>query len=318
MSQTPPISIVIPLLNKAPQIVRTLKSILTQTFQDFEVIVVDGGSTDNGLELINEFEDPRIRIFKQKSRGVSAARNEGVERAAAGLIAFLDADDEWTPKHLETLLRLRRKHPQAGLYGTAYYISDGSIREARLSPQIPKWPWEGIIDNYWKTCYRSYSPPFWTSCVAVPKQVFEEMSGFNPLMNKGEDLDLWGRIALQYKVAFSRDGMGIYHYEGDDHISKNDNGPRSMPSGIVVSAWKALDAGEVPSDLRKDLIRHIEDIQISWAWINMGAGRPDLARLNIKKLRTKRRWRSAYWALLWTYVPPTITMRINTNLLRLI
>ncbi|NLZ30356.1 MAG: glycosyltransferase family 2 protein, partial [Methanomicrobiales archaeon] len=116
----PEVSVVIPLYNKAPYIARALSSIIAQTRQDFEVIVIDDGSTDGGEEIVRGFDDPRIRVIRQENRGVSAARNRGIEAARADFIAFLDADDEWMPTHLGALLRLRGRYPRAGAYGTAY------------------------------------------------------------------------------------------------------------------------------------------------------------------------------------------------------
>jgi len=119
MSDVPAVSVVIPLYNKGPHIARALNSVLAQTFQDFEVIVVDDGSTDDGAEVVRGVDDPRIRLIQQENRGVSAARNRGIEAARAELIAFLDADDEWLAEHLETIIRLRRNALEVGIYATS-------------------------------------------------------------------------------------------------------------------------------------------------------------------------------------------------------
>lgn len=94
------ISVVIPLYNKEKQIKRTLQSVLTQTFQDFEIVIVNDGSTDNSVIEVEKLKDPRIRLVHQKNAGVSAARNKGIEEAKYELIAFLDADDEWQSEYL--------------------------------------------------------------------------------------------------------------------------------------------------------------------------------------------------------------------------
>ncbi|MGI6022871.1 MAG: glycosyltransferase family 2 protein, partial [Methanoculleus sp.] len=93
----PEVSVVIPLYNKAPYIARALASVITQTCQGFEVIVIDDGSTDGGAEIVRRLDDTRIRVIRQENRGVSAARNRGIESARTDFIAFLDADDEWMP-----------------------------------------------------------------------------------------------------------------------------------------------------------------------------------------------------------------------------
>ena len=107
------ISVVIPLYNKQNCIRETLRSVLNQSYTDFEVLVVDDASTDGSLEVVREFSDKRLRIIEKPNSGVSATRNAGIATAANEWIAFLDADDIWTSFHLETLVKLHEKFPQA-------------------------------------------------------------------------------------------------------------------------------------------------------------------------------------------------------------
>lgn len=101
------ISVIIPLYNKAHTIVNTLNTVLNQTYHDFEVVIVNDGSTDNGVEVIKQnFNDSRIRIINQKNAGVSAARNRGIQESRGKWISFLDADDEWMPNYLETVYQI--------------------------------------------------------------------------------------------------------------------------------------------------------------------------------------------------------------------
>ena len=146
------VSIVIPLYNKGPHISRTIQSVLNQTEQNFEIIVVDGQSTDEGPEIVKSFEDPRILFFEQIGSGVSSARNEGISHSRSDFVAFLDADDEWMPDHLETLLRLRETYPEAGAYTTAYLVKypNSQIKMASFHA-IPEKPWEGLLPSYFKS-----------------------------------------------------------------------------------------------------------------------------------------------------------------------
>ena len=114
------ISVVIPLYNKEHQIAETLRSVLEQTFQDFEVVIVDDGSTDKSSEEALKIRDPRIRFVRQENAGVSAARNRGIEEARFDLIAFLDADDRWKPEYLQTQYDLFQKYPQCGVFACNY------------------------------------------------------------------------------------------------------------------------------------------------------------------------------------------------------
>jgi glycosyltransferase involved in cell wall biosynthesis len=296
------VSVVIPLYNKGPYIARALDSVLAQTVRDFEVIVVDDGSTDGGAERVEGFSDPRIRLIRQENRGVSAARNRGMEAARAELVAFLDADDEWMPRHLEALLRLREKYPQAGAYGTAYLLqeNDSTARVPPFSAEIPPEPWEGLLPNYYRDAIRG-TPPISSSIVAVPRCVLDEMRGFDTSAWYGEDVDLWGRIALKYPIAFTWDGMGIYHKEAANRACDKKEPIREH--AFVASARNALQAGEVPPELKEDLLEYVASRQIQVACRNLEAGRPDLARVNLKRCKTRHLRRSRYLALFRAYAP---------------
>ena len=99
-------SVVIPVYNKAPYIARTLTSVLAQNFDDYEIIVVDDGSTDDSMQKLRQVQSPKIRIIRQENQGVAVARNTGILAAQGEYIAFLDADDAWLPEYLQTILYL--------------------------------------------------------------------------------------------------------------------------------------------------------------------------------------------------------------------
>ena len=129
-------SVVIPSINSAHTIERALKSVFNQTFTNFEIIIIDSESTDNGIEIINKLtNDIRLKIIKQKNQGISvaintgegtgAARNQGVRNAQYEYIAFLDADDKWEPKYLETIHKAIKLYPNCGMVCCAnYYKND--------------------------------------------------------------------------------------------------------------------------------------------------------------------------------------------------
>ncbi|QYZ79904.1 glycosyltransferase family 2 protein [Methanofollis formosanus] len=317
MADTPAVSVVIPLYNKGSYIARALNSVFVQTFQNFEVIVVDDGSTDNGAEIVRGFDDPRISLIQQKNAGVSSARNRGIEATRAELIAFLDADDEWMPNHLRTLLKLQDKYPEAGAYGTTYFIKekDSKAHVASLS-EVPREPWEGLLPSYFKAATFG-DPPLSASTVAIPRCILKEMDGFNTEEWMGEDIDLWGRIALKYPIAFSWDSKGIYHTEASNRACN-----RVEPLGEAVfirTAKEAIDAGKVPPAMQEDLGEYIAQIQIKRAWGNIRAKRPELARDHLNNCVTSKLIREKYWALFWAYVPPSVyemssaTRRIFTD-----
>ncbi len=119
----PTISIVIPAYNAESTIRETIESVQKQTFSDFEVIIIDDGSTDKTVEIINNFDDERIKVFSYENGGVSAARNRGISHANGEFIAFLDADDLWTPDKLELQLAVLEKYSEAGVaYSWTYFM----------------------------------------------------------------------------------------------------------------------------------------------------------------------------------------------------
>jgi glycosyltransferase involved in cell wall biosynthesis len=213
------ISVVIPLYNKAPYIARAIDSVLNQTEQDFEIIVVNDASTDGGEETVKKYIDSRIRLFHRQEPGPGghAARNMGIQKASAQLVAFLDADDAYFPCFIDTILRLRRNYPEAGAYSTAYEIVEcsGKVIKPKFRA-IPPAPWEGIIPNYFESVLED--PPIWTSATAVPKEIFDAVGFFPEGAKTGGDLDMWLRIALKYKMAYHTYTGAIYHRDAVNRI----------------------------------------------------------------------------------------------------
>lgn len=130
-------SVVIPLYNKQAYIADTLRTVFAQTYADFEVVVVDDGSTDDSAATVLAHSDARLRLIRQPNAGVSAARNRGVAEARGSIIAFLDADDRWEPHHLETLADLVKLYPRCGAFATSYAIvKNGTTTPPALSKKV--------------------------------------------------------------------------------------------------------------------------------------------------------------------------------------
>lgn len=306
----PTISVVIPLYNKAAHIERAVSSVLAQTFQDFEIIVVDDGSTDNGADIVKVINDPRIILLKQKNAGVSVARNRGIEVAKSDLIAFLDADDEWRVEFLYTILRLRKKYPNAGLYATDYVIqiNKNSFRKTKIN-SVPSAPWEGILPNYFKAATLG-EPPVCSSAVCIPKSVFEVVGGFPVGEPLGEDLDMWGRIALQYPVAFSRYIGAIYHQEASNRADTIKTLDSHLP--FIRTANKAIQTGMVRPELMADLKEYLLKMQMMAVRSNILSGNPEKAR-QLFKIIAKSQTHYFKWKKLLIY----ISMILPNSLVRL-
>jgi glycosyltransferase involved in cell wall biosynthesis len=235
--------------------------------------VVNDGSTDKSADIVNSFSDARIRLLNQKNVGVSVARNRGINEAKSELIAFLDADDAWMPNYLETILRLREKYPDAGLYATSLkteFVDNVLMdKDEELRKLIPN---EGLILNYFKVNLKdiSHKDIFYTSSVTVPKKIFLEIGGFQTGFWWGEDIDMWGRIALKYPFAYSSQVCAIYYQN-----VVNGAAYRRMPvkgHPFLETAKEALKLGKVPPDIINDLEEYIKFVEMCTAKHNAEAG----------------------------------------------
>jgi glycosyltransferase involved in cell wall biosynthesis len=199
----PAVSIVMPLYEKGATVGRAVASVLAQTVADFELVVVDDGSTDGGPAAARAFADPRVRVLGQANAGVSAARNRGIAATTGELVTFLDADDRWERDFLETILRLRKSYPSCAMFATRYTVvaPDGRTRPAYVHGVRPD-TWEGIIADYFGLAAAS-EPPVWTSAVAITRAALSEAGGFPEGVSSGEDLLLWARVAARHPVAWS-------------------------------------------------------------------------------------------------------------------
>jgi len=215
------ISVVIPLYNKEKYIKRAIESVLNQTFQKFEIIVVNDGSTDKSAEIVQNIKDPRIRLVNQKNAGVSAARNKGIQEAKYEYISFLDADDFWEKNFLETLWNLKNKYPKCGVFATSYKFlySDGTVGFPIIKGL--KENFEGIIDDYFKIALQS-DPLIWTSAVMVKKYCLKKIGGFPVGIRAGEDLLTWARLAVNCKIAYSYKYLAVFCKENTSNIRTPD------------------------------------------------------------------------------------------------
>lgn len=250
----PEISVVIPLYDKERYIRRTIDSVLRQTFLNFELIIIDS-STDRSSEIVQLYSDPRINhIIRDRTRA-APARNLGVRIAKSDYVAFLDADDEWLPDHLETLVSLRKKYPDAGLYSTPYIKLKPDGRPwVMLFAGIAPPPWEGYLTDYLQICSSGDEPVNSSSC-AIPRQVFSDIGGFPEDLEYGEDQFLWGRIAISYPVAFSWRGLSIYHTDAEGRICDESHEIIEHPFSEYLKSELVKDT--IPPDKRASCYAYI-------------------------------------------------------------
>ncbi|SEM18741.1 Glycosyltransferase involved in cell wall bisynthesis [Aquimarina amphilecti] len=215
-------SIIIPLYNKEKNIAKTIQSVFDQDCIDFELIIINDGSTDKSEKVVTSFIDERIQYFLTENKGVANARNLGIAKAKGELIAFLDADDYWYPNHLTVLSKLYKKFPDVGLLATSYEkrFSTKSIFLANFKNINASSNSLMIVDDFFDSS--SIDAIAWTSACAVPKSVFNTIKDFDSSITHGEDTDLWIRIALQYKVALATYLTATYNLDAKNRSKEID------------------------------------------------------------------------------------------------
>lgn len=211
-------SIIIPVYNKENFISNTLDSVLKQDFQDFEIIIINDGSTDTSEEVISQYNDPRIHYFKQENAGVSAARNFGISKAIGKYITFIDADDYWYPFFLSDFYSIISTYTSNKIFAGAIELETG------LKTIPAEYSISNLIDEYiYLEDYFEGSllhTLICTSCAVFEKSLFKEVGLFDTSIPSGQDVDLWIRIGLKHKVLFYNKILATYIYD-QNSLSRN-------------------------------------------------------------------------------------------------
>ncbi len=187
----PLVSVIIPAYNAEKIIHETIESVLNQTFTDFELIIVNDGSTDNTLEVISQIDDSRLKIFSYPNGGVSASRNRGVSHAVGKYISFIDADDLWTSDKLKAQLEAIQKEPQASV---AYSWTDFIDQEGKFIDRDERVTYSG--DVYPQMLVRDFLSS--ASNVMIRRRAFIESGRFDESLAGAADWDLFLRLAARY------------------------------------------------------------------------------------------------------------------------
>jgi hypothetical protein len=210
----PYVSVIIPLYNKSKYIVRTLDSVLSQAFRDFEVIVVDDGSTDGSDALVRRYDDSRLRMIQQANAGPAAARNRGLAEANAPYVAFLDADDEWLPGYLERVLGILKDHPECDA------VASTCLLETPETGRISYFKHLGLAEGVWNVgmcrSRKDRASVFYTftsSTIVCRREVVQRYGGFyeKDRCMCGEDLYLWTQILFGHTIYRLAEPLAWYH-----------------------------------------------------------------------------------------------------------
>ena len=300
---------VIPLYNKGLHIKRAIDSVLNQTFQNFEIIIIDDGSTDEGVEVVRGCMDHRIRLIQQKNKGVSTARNRGVSAAEADLIAFLDADDEWFPGHLEEIMKLKNNFPSAGMFVTNYYyITERGNKKSPNIKCVPKPPWRGLLSHYFLTASLG-EMPFNISTMAIPTTVYELSGGFLQQWNWAEDHELWGRIALHYPIAYSWEPGACWYHDAQNRLGHQTPPLEIQP--VYTTIKKYISENQVQTEQLYELEEFLATKEIDFSIRLFQAGQIPRARLVLKKCKTRLfKLRKLGWMILF-YSPKPLYLSLK-------
>jgi len=207
----PKVSVIIPTKNRAHYISFAIKSVLDQTFKDFELIVCDAASTDNTEEVVGKFDDERIRYIREDiDRGVSACRNIGIRNSKGTFVAFLDDDDLWMPSKLEKQLGLIETKLSVGAVTTGSWVVNQRGKIVRFEiPSVKGKIFPAILrKNYVGNC----------SAVLVRRECLEKVGMFDENLHAAEDHDLWIRLAKYYEFECAR-GYLVSHRIHETNIS---------------------------------------------------------------------------------------------------
>jgi len=202
------VSVIIPTFNRGYIVTEAIESVLSQSYKDFEIIVVDDGSTDNTREVLDPYRD-RIRYFYQENKGVAGARNKGIEASRGEFIAFLDSDDIWLPEKLGRQVDYLNTHTDIGMVYSRYWREYEDTGKRKLRPK-KKYLKDGYI--YTQVLFRYL---IWIGTVMLRRSCFEIVGRFDVSLASAEDKDMLLRVARHYRVGLIEAPLAIHRIRGN-------------------------------------------------------------------------------------------------------
>lgn len=245
MSSNPLVSVITPTFNRADYLPYAVESVLSQSVPDFELIVIDDGSTDGTAELMERYlADSRIRYLKQENQGQSVARNRGIAEARGQFICFLDSDNAWVSTKLETSLKAFEEHPEADIVYGDFITIDGEGHElgvnrmarysGRITPQL-------LRDNFVSM-----------NTTMTRKRCFDEMGGFDSADRLAEDYGLWLRFSTRYQFLYVPAVLGYYRVM-ENQISSDKESRFRANEQLVQGFLKAFPSAVTRGEARRGL-----------------------------------------------------------------
>ncbi len=232
----PLVSVILPVFNGERTIEETIKSVLTQTLKEFELIIIDDGSTDRTLEIIRQFFDPRIQIFSYPNAGQPASRNRGLQKASGDLVAFIDADDLWTPQKLMSQYQALQQNPTVAVaYSWTQWIdTDGKPIEGGSCLNFSGDVYENLLLNDF---IASGSNPL------IRRQAIDSVGVFDTSLSNAHDWDMWLRLAVSHKFVSIPEQQVLYR-KSHNSMSANVWGMERSSLQVIQKNIKQLSPPE--------------------------------------------------------------------------
>ncbi|MEW5805860.1 MAG: glycosyltransferase [Acidobacteriota bacterium] len=296
----PKVSVIIPTYNRAHYITQALESVFAQTFRDFEVVVVDDGSTDNTKEALSTYMES-IRYIRQENRGEAAARNSGIRASTGEWVAFLDSDDMWEPQTLETLIEASRVNPDAGLIAMRARAirSDGSRTNRTFGKKK--------VDLSFTTKSLLWGESGAIMMPMVRRHLFEKVGGFDESIPSAADCDMWLRLSFHTRMVGVPEPLLLCRIHGE-----NVSGDRSLNARMWIRILEKFSA-EHPEFVRSHpwFFRRAmgkESIRLGRELLALSSGNAATLRearcYLLRSIATFPFFLRAYVYLLWSYIFP--------------
>jgi GT2 family glycosyltransferase len=250
----PKVSVIIPAYNQASYVSKAIQSVLDQTYSNFEIIVVNDGSTDETPQILARILDPRVRIISQPNAGLSAARNTGIRESSAPLVTLLDADDLFMPDKLAILVAYLENHPEIGMVSGGTQIIDQNDFPLSQNIQTPgSLELPGLF----------FANPFIPSAIMVRRSWLERVGVFDESLRACEDWDMWHRLAKAgCRFAWVENLVAAYRY----HPGQMTRESERMRKAIFTVLDKSFNDPDLPENLRR-----IKDQAFAMAWVHAAA-----------------------------------------------
>ena len=294
------ISVVIPLYNKEKSVRETLESVLAQTYTDYEVVVVDDGSTDNSAQVVQSIITKckmsnikcQIRLFSEPNGGVSSARNFGIEKSRGEYVAFLDGDDVWDKDFLKSMAELIDEYPGKSIYGLG-------------CEQIKRGEKPVLKDSYYRgeSGWNYATMAFTGSSACVNKKDAIEVGWFDTRMTHGEDIDMWWRLMLLHGGASDKHPYAYYIQDAENRAM---NRMAPLETHIPYFMDKYTEAREKDKDFRRFFDR--EMIYRLYPYLFDNQYRKEARRLALKMDYSQQKW-TMHIRMLFPHVYRLLTRR---------